>query len=92
MREKQIEARLKREIERRGGLALKFASPSIAGMPDRLILLPTGIVVFVELKAQGKNLRPLQQKRKRQLEDLGFKVYVIDSYRKVELFVQEVMG
>jgi hypothetical protein len=92
MREKQIEARLKREVKKIGGLALKFASPGNAGVPDRIVLLPKGKVVFVELKAPGKNLRPLQIKRKEQLETLGFKVYVIDSYEKVDVFIQEVMG
>lgn len=77
MREKQIEARLKREVKKVGGLALKFASPGNAGVPDRIVLLPYGKVVFVELKAPGKKLRPLQIKRKEQLEDLGFKVYII---------------
>ena len=92
MREKQIEARLKREVEKIGGLALKFASPGNAGMPDRLVLLPYGKVVFVELKGPGKKLRPLQIKRKEQLESLGFKVYIIDSYEKVDVFIQEVVG
>ena len=37
------------------------------------------------------DLRPLQLKRKEQLEKLGFKVYVIDSYEKIDLFIKEVM-
>lgn len=71
-------------------MALKFVSPGMAGIPDRLVLLPRGRIYFVELKAPGKNLRPLQVKRKRQLEALGFKVYVIDSYEKIQLFIDEV--
>lgn len=71
-------------------MALKFVSPGMAGIPDRLVLLPRGRIYFVELKAPGKNLRPLQLKRKRQLEALGFKVYVIDSYEKIQLFIDEV--
>jgi hypothetical protein len=92
MKEKQIESKLKREMERKGGLALKFISPTMAGVPDRLILLPGGKVCFVELKSPGKKLRPIQLKRKNQLESLGFKVYVIDSFEGVEKFIQEVMG
>lgn len=91
MQEKQIETRLKREVESLGGLALKFTSPEMAGVPDRLVLLPKGKIYFVELKALGKKLRPLQLKRKEQLESLGFKVYVIDSYEKIDLFLQEVV-
>ena len=91
MRERQIEARLKKEVKRIGGLALKLVSPGMAGVPDRIVLLPGGASLFVELKAPGKKLRPLQIKRKEQLESLGFKVYVIDSYKGVEAFLQEVM-
>lgn len=47
-----------------GGLAPKFTSPGFDGVPDRLILLPGGKVAFIELKAPGKTLRPLQVRRK----------------------------
>lgn len=91
MLESKIENRLKKEVERNGGLALKFTSPGMAGVPDRLVLLPKGRIYFVELKAPGKNLRPLQIKRKEQLEDLGFKVYVIDSYKRIDKFIGEMV-
>lgn len=91
MLESKIEKRLKRKVEDIGGLSLKFTSLGMSGVPDRLVLLPKGRIYFVELKAPGKTLRPLQLKRKEQLEDLGFKVYVIDSYKKINEFIQEVM-
>ena len=91
LREKEIETKLKKKIKRIGGLALKFISPGHAGVPDRIVLLPNGNAVFVELKAPGKPLRPLQLKRKKQLENLGFKVYIIDSHKAVERFLQEVV-
>lgn len=79
MREKDIEKELVRAVRKRGGLAVKFVSPGWAGAPDRLILMPGGKAVFIETKAPGHILRPLQVKRKRQLEALGFSVYCIDS-------------
>lgn len=91
MLESKIEKRLKREVEKLGGLSLKFTSPGMAGVPDRLVLLPKGRIAFVELKAPGKKLRPLQLKRKEQLELLSFKVYVIDSYKKVDEFLEEMV-
>ena len=91
MLESKIEQRLKREVETIGGLSLKFSSPGMAGGPDRLVLLPKRRIVFVELKAPGKSLRPLQLKRKEQLEALGFKVYVIDSYKKIDEFIEEMV-
>ncbi len=91
MREQEIETRLKEEVERAGGLALKFISPGTAGVPDRIVLLPGKDIYFVELKALGEQLRPLQLKRKEQIEKLGFKVYVIDSIQAVGGFMREVM-
>ena len=83
MREKNIESCLVAEVRRRGGLAPKFVSPGLDGVPDRLILLPGGNFAFAELKAPGKNLRPLQVLRKRQLEKLGFRVFVIDGTEQI---------
>ncbi|MFA9398381.1 MAG: VRR-NUC domain-containing protein, partial [Clostridiaceae bacterium] len=75
MTEKEIEGMLTKEVKKRGGWALKFISPGINGVPDRLVLMSGGKIAFVELKAPGKKMRPLQIKRKRQLESLGFLVY-----------------
>ena len=79
MREKTIEEHLVKAVRLMGGLAPKFVSPGLDGVPDRLLLLPDGRMAFAELKASGKQLRPLQIRRKRQLETLGFRVFVIDS-------------
>ena len=58
MREKDIEKKLSLMVKKAGGIAVKFVSPSFDGMPDRLVLLPDGVVAFVELKAPGKAPRP----------------------------------
>ena len=79
MREKIIEEQLVKAVRLMGGLAPKFVSPGFDGVPDRLLLLPNGRMAFAELKAPGKQLRPLQKRRKRQLETLGFRVFVIDN-------------
>ena len=79
MREKVIEDKLKKAVKEKGGLCLKFVSPGFDGVPDRIILMPGGIMAFAELKAPGKKLRPLQERRKRQLESLGFSVFCIDN-------------
>ncbi len=78
MREKTIESKLVKAVKEKGGIAPKFVSPGLDGVPDRLVLLPGGKIAFIELKATGKKLRPLQVRRKRQLEKLGFSVYCID--------------
>ena len=83
MREKQIEQALVREVKKRAGLPLKFISPGLDGVPDRIILLPGGKRGFVELKAPGKHMRALQEKRKRQLESLGFLVFCLDNTEEI---------
>ena len=77
--ESSIEKALIKAVKQRGGIAFKFLSPGVTGVPDRLVLLPNGKIAFIELKAPGKVMRPLQIKRKRQLEALGFLVYCVDS-------------
>ena len=90
MREQTIEHKLVVATKNMGGIAVKFISPSIDGMPDRLVLLPHGRLAFVELKAPGKKPRPLQVKRKRQLEGLGFSVYCIDNADQIGGVLDEI--
>ncbi len=92
MREKTIEAKLVQTVRAKGGLALKFTSPGFDGVPDRLVLLPGGKIAFIELKATGKALRPLQVRRKRQLEALGFSVYCIDNPEQIGGILSEIQG
>ncbi len=92
MREKTVEAKLVAAVKGMGGLAPKFISPGYDGMPDRLVLLPNGILAFVELKAPGKKLRPLQVRRKAQLEGLGFSVYCIDRPEQIGGVLGEIQS
>ena len=92
MREKKIEQQLVKEVKDIGGIALKIASPGFDGMPDRLILLPNRKVAFVEVKAPGKTLRPLQEKRKRQLEALGFLVFCLDHIEQIGGILREIQA
>ncbi len=90
MREVFIEKALAVEVKKRGGLALKFVSPGLTGVPDRLVLLPHGRLAFVEVKAPGEKMRPLQIKRKSQLEALGFLVYCIDNKEQIGDILHEI--
>ena len=89
--EKRIEQKLTLMVKARGGIAPKFVSPSFAGMPDRLVLLPGGVFAFAELKAPGMKPRALQLARHRLLKDLGFKVYVIDGIEQIEGLLNELV-
>lgn len=92
MREKTVEQKLTLMVKKRGGICPKFISPGIDGVPDRLALLPGGKIAFIELKAEGKKMRPLQVRRKRQLEALGFSVYCINSPEQIGGILDEIQS
>ena len=62
VRETEIEKYLKKLVEEKGGVSWKFTS-SVSGVPDRVVLLPQGVIAFCEVKRQGKLPRPQQVKK-----------------------------
>lgn len=89
--ESSIERQLKRTVE---GLedkimCLKFESPGMSGVPDRVILLPGGHTVFVELKQPGKHERARQEYVQQKIRDAGFTVFSgVDSPEKIRLVAE----
>ena len=90
MREKTIEQHLVKAVKNSGGIVPKLVSPGFDGMPDRLVLLPAGKIGFVEVKAPGKEPRPLQVARHGLLRRLGFKVYVLDDPEQIGGILDEI--
>lgn len=85
--EKDIEKALGRMVGKHGGLCLKWVCPGWAGVPDRIILLPGGRVIFVELKRpKGGRLSPMQKWFAKKLIDLGFQHWVIWDREELKLF------
>ncbi|EDY2715218.1 VRR-NUC domain-containing protein [Salmonella enterica] len=78
-RENLIEKHLVAEVKKAGGVAYKFISPGHRSVPDRIVLLPGGRIVFVECKAPGKAPRAAQVREHERLRALGFTVVVLDS-------------
>lgn len=93
MREARVEKRLVDKVGcDLGGLVWKWVSPGRDGVPDRVVLLPGGRVVFVELKAPGEKPRPKQKYVMELMRALGMDVRVIDSIEAVHAFVEEMRG
>lgn len=88
MRESAVEKAFVDAVRKAGGEALKFTSQSRNGVPDRLVLFFSGKAAFVELKAPGKQMRPLQRKRRKQLEALGFPVFCVDSMEQIQTAIE----
>lgn len=90
--EKDIESYLREKVRELGGKAYKWVSPGSAGVPDRLVFLPTGRIIPVELKAPGKKPTELQLKKHEEIENLNIKVFVIDTKEKVDEFIEWCEG
>jgi len=86
--EAKVESLFVRRVAERGGTALK--QTGIAGISDRLVLLPGGRMIFVELKRPGEKPRKLQVYWLNKLERMGFETAVLDSVESVEEFVCEL--
>ena len=82
--ESRLEKRLRDRVKKAGGLALKWVSPSFSGVPDRIVFLPEGKIIFVEMKAPGKKATALQIKVHAMLISLGADVRTIDSEEKID--------
>lgn len=92
MREKQIEKKLIVEVKKRGGICPKWVSPGFDGVPDRIVLLPGRKFAFVEVKAPGEKPRPLQVARHKLLQQLGFRVYVLDDVNQIGGMIDEIQS
>ncbi|CAB0673485.1 VRR-NUC domain-containing protein [Corynebacterium diphtheriae bv. mitis] len=83
MNEQFIESQLKKAVEASGGLCWKLVCPGTTGVPDRICLMNSRSV-FVELKAPGKQPRPIQLRRMNQLRQQGFTTLVVDSVDAIQ--------
>lgn len=89
MRESKIEKLLKRKVEEKGGLCLKWVSPGQTGVPDRIILMPNGKIRFVELKRPGEKVSPVQKAMAKEFINRCLVIYILDSEDAVEWFCDE---
>ena len=79
MLERDIERAFVRRVERLGGTCEKFTSPGRRSVPDRIVTMPDGVIIFVELKAPGKKPTPLQARDHKRRRAMGCDVRVIDN-------------
>lgn len=92
MREYVVENEFVKAVRKAGGVAYKLTSQTANGLPDRLVLFPAAKTIFVELKAPGKMMRPLQRKRRYQLMKLGFPVLCIDRMPQIKPFISVALS
>lgn len=90
MLESTIERRLVNGIKNAGGVAWKFVSPGHSGVPDRIVMLPGGKIIFVELKTKTGALTPLQIETHNRLRALGVEVRTLYGKDYVDSFLEEI--
>jgi Holliday junction resolvase len=88
--EKYLERKLGEELRKNGGWAIKLPASFVAGLPDRLCLLPGGRVIFAEIKETGKKPTEIQRFIHGKLRAMGFEVLVVDSYSVIEDIIGRV--
>ena len=82
--ESDIERYLVRRTIEHGGVAYKWVSPGRVGVADRIVLLPGGVVWFVELKTATGRLSPWQKVFAADMARMGMNYRVIKSKEEVD--------
>jgi hypothetical protein len=83
-RESDIEKYLVKRVKDVGGQIRKAQWVGHVGAPDRRVMLPNRMPIWIELKAPGKKPEPHQVREHNRMRKLGELVEVIDSYEAVD--------
>jgi len=89
-KESAIEKYLVTKVKEHGGLCYKFVSPGNPGVPDRLVIVPDGRVIFVELKTDIGRLAKIQKWQRGEMQKRRVDVRVLYGRDAVEEFLREV--
>lgn len=91
-REATVERYLVRKVSEAGGMAIKLNPFNMAGLPDRLILLPGARIIFAELKRPGEKPRKIQEAFHNRLRKLGFQVEIVTCNEQIRFMLKAVMA
>ena len=86
--EEDVEREFVRLMCGEGWTVLKFTPMGSRGWPDRMVVLPGGRPVFVELKRPGKEPTELQKQRIKDLRKWGYPTRWFDDAKKAARFVK----
>ena len=91
VREREIEGYLRRRVEQAGGRCVKFIPDVDNGMPDRVVMLPGGVLLWVETKKpKGGKVSSLQREQHRRLRALGQRVEVVWTKEDADALLSEL--
>lgn len=78
--ESKLELDCRKFAEHQGYRLLKWVSPAVRGVPDRILLGPNQFIAFLEFKAPGEKPSVLQNFWLNQLKKFGFKAEVVWTF------------
>lgn len=81
--EKKIEETLTKHVKSLGGMCLKLLPFQVKGLPDRMVLLPQGKVIFIELKSSIGKPSKVQEYMLLKIKNLGFETLIINSINQI---------
>lgn len=90
MKEKAVEAYLRKGVIALGGECIKFVSPSHAGVTDRIVMMPRGKVYFIEVKTDNGKLTSLQMVFRKICIDLQCYHWVVYGLDEVKLLIEHL--
>ena len=90
IREKNVEAFLSKKLSKMNVHCYKIIPDNRIGMPDRIVTLPNGKCIWVELKTDNGKLSVVQQLRHKELRDAGQEVVVIWNKDEAEKFAEQI--
>lgn len=83
MLEKEIEKKIcEYATKKHNAICYKFTSPNRRSVPDRMVVFPHGLVIFIEFKAPGKTPTPAQEREIARLQEREQTVLVIDNVER----------
>ena len=91
--EGKIQKYAKEQFEAMGGLVRKLSYENRVGAPDLLVILPNGIVWFVEVK-KDENTKPdpHQLREHERMRKRGANVFVVGSIKQVDTIIADYYG
>ena len=92
MKERDVEVLLREGVKQLGGKAYKWVSPGNSGVPDRIVILPGGIIHFVEIKQENGCMSNLQFVQQEKLRALGAVAVTLYGASAVRYYLERVEG
>lgn len=88
--EASLERSLGEKLKKLGCLWIKWVSPGTIGVPDRILILPGGEVLFVEMKALHNEVTPAQELMLGRLRSMGCEAYVVKGPESCDRFYESI--